>query len=326
MAKISTTAEINSVRVKEQATAPSTPASGYGSIYCKSDGLYFIGDDGTEIGPLGAAGSSGVVDIGIVDGRLTLESGVPVSTTDQTAKATLYFTPYKGNRIALYDGSSEWNIRTFSELSLDISGYTTGKNYDIWCYDNSGTATLDSTIWTDDTTRATALTTQDGVLVKTGATTHRYLGTIRMSAAGECEDSVTKRFVWNLYNKEQRGMYKGEFVTHTYGTSTWRAWNNDTTFRLGFVVGLPQYVEASVYGEMFSATAGQSVSIGIGLDVTNTSNYPGVTNFGTVRMGYGGIARALRMAEGYHFLQATEHSSAANGDFRGVRIGSTVLG
>jgi len=51
MAKISTNAEINSIRLAEQASAPDTPASGYVQLYCKSDGVYFKGDNGTEIGP-----------------------------------------------------------------------------------------------------------------------------------------------------------------------------------------------------------------------------------------------------------------------------------
>ena len=54
------------------------------------------------------------------EGRLTLESGVPVSTTNQTAKTTVYFTPYIGTNISLYD-SGDWDIFTFSELSLSIS-------------------------------------------------------------------------------------------------------------------------------------------------------------------------------------------------------------
>jgi len=50
MAKISTNAEINSVRIKEQASAPDTPASGYGQLYEKNDGkLYFKNDAGTEV-------------------------------------------------------------------------------------------------------------------------------------------------------------------------------------------------------------------------------------------------------------------------------------
>lgn len=48
--KIDTDAEINSVRLKESA-APSTPASGYGQLYEKTDGqLYFKNDAGTERG------------------------------------------------------------------------------------------------------------------------------------------------------------------------------------------------------------------------------------------------------------------------------------
>ncbi len=42
---------------------------------------------------------------GLCEGRLTLTSGSPVVSGDQTAKTTVYFTPYKGNRISLYNGS-----------------------------------------------------------------------------------------------------------------------------------------------------------------------------------------------------------------------------
>lgn len=50
MAKISTNAEINSIRLKEQASAPDTPASGYFQVYVKTDGkLYYKDDAGTEV-------------------------------------------------------------------------------------------------------------------------------------------------------------------------------------------------------------------------------------------------------------------------------------
>jgi hypothetical protein len=48
MSIISSTAEIDSIRLKESA-APSTPASGYGQLYEKTDGkLYFLNDAATE--------------------------------------------------------------------------------------------------------------------------------------------------------------------------------------------------------------------------------------------------------------------------------------
>lgn len=61
------------------------------------------------------------------DGRLTLLSGTPVPTTDQLAKTTIYFAPFRGNRIALYDGSSSWNLRTFAELSVAVPATTNKK-------------------------------------------------------------------------------------------------------------------------------------------------------------------------------------------------------
>ena len=142
-------------------------------------------------------------DISLCQGRLTLESGVAVSTSNQTAKTTLYFTPYNGNQIALYNGSA-WIMRSFTETSLSLSGYTADTNYDIWAYDNAGTLALASTAWTNATTRATALALQNGVYVKSGDATRRYLGTIRTTAtAGQSEDSASKRFVWNYYNRIQ---------------------------------------------------------------------------------------------------------------------------
>ncbi len=61
---VSGTAEIDSVRMKEQAGDPSTPASGYGQLYIKSDGVYFRDDGGTVIGPL-VDTSTGIGDVGV---------------------------------------------------------------------------------------------------------------------------------------------------------------------------------------------------------------------------------------------------------------------
>lgn len=142
-------------------------------------------------------------------GRLTLETGVAISTSDQTAKTTLYYTPYTGNAVSLYS-SSRWLRYTFSELSLSLSGYTASKAFDIFIYDNAGTPALESLVWTNDTTRATALVWQDGLRVKSGDPTRLYLGTIYTSATGQCEDSKSKRYVWNAYNRVPRKLYRAE--------------------------------------------------------------------------------------------------------------------
>lgn len=182
-------------------------------------------------------------------GRLTLESGVPVSSTDQADKTTLYYTPHVSNLISLYDGS-DWDAVEFSELSLDISGFTASKPYDIFCYNNSGTATLEGLVWTNDTTRATALTLQDGVLVKTGATTRRYLGTIYMQADQKCDDTVTNRGVWNMYNQVTRHLLTTGLSGDTDQTALGKSY---------YVVGSPygQVVIGGI-GGMCTAVASQS--------------------------------------------------------------------
>lgn len=183
--------------------------------------------------------SGGTVPVHVADGRLTTESGVPISTSDRTAQSTLYYTPFTGNQIALYDGSA-WSLHTFTERSLALSGLTSGKNYDVFLYNNAGTLTLElSAAWTNDTDRTDALTTQDGVWVKSGATTRRYLGTIRTTGTTTTEDSLTKRFVWNAQNRMRRALEKSMgSSSHTYGSATVRQYNADATAQVECVVGL----------------------------------------------------------------------------------------
>lgn len=150
---------------------------------------------------------------GIPGGRLTLATGEPDILTDQIDKTTLYYTPYLSDMISLFDGSA-WNIFTFSELSLALTGLTVGKPYDIFIYNNSGTLTLEPLVWTNDTTRATALTRQNGILVKTGALTRRYLGTVYIDAAGAyTQDQATTRYVWNMYNRVLKYIFQRANIT-----------------------------------------------------------------------------------------------------------------
>lgn len=138
----------------------------------------------------------------IASGRLTLLSGNPVTFSNQSAKGTVYYTPYNGNIIALYDGTG-WNLHEFTELSLTLTA-TSGKNYDIFLFDNSGVLTLSTEVWTDDSTRATAIARQDGVPVKSGAATYRYLGTIRATGTNQTSDTASIRGVWNFDNRVKR--------------------------------------------------------------------------------------------------------------------------
>ena len=94
-----------------------------------------------------AAGGGGY---GTTECRLTLSSGVPVTTTDQTAKTTVYVTPYNGNNVMLYTGSS-WTMHILTELSVSVPG-TTDTPFDIFLDFNGGTPLFQVTNWTVDST------------------------------------------------------------------------------------------------------------------------------------------------------------------------------
>lgn len=247
---------------------------------------------------------------GLIEGRLTLESGVPISNSDQTAKSTLYFTPYRGKRVALYNGTL-WTLYDFSQISLTLSGLTSARNYDVFLHDNSGTLTLTlSNAWTSNTVRNEALTTQDGILVKSGATTRRYLGTIRSTSTTTTEDSALRRFVWNYRNQSERPLKVSDSTDNwNFTTDTFRSYDNSTANRVEFVVGWSESPVMLMFAAIITnSTAGFAGRTGIGLDVTNASNadiFPGTGSQGSfsnpiysMYYSFPGI--------GYHFLQLVE--------------------
>lgn len=209
--------------------------------------------------------------LAICEGRLTATTGVPVTTSDVNGATSIYYSPYKGNRIALYDGSSAWNVRTFTEITISLVGLTASKNYDVFAYDNAGTVTIETLVWTNDTTRATALTLQDGVLVKTGATTRRYLGTVYInSSGGQTNDALLKRYLWNYYHRVPRVMRVRETTdSWNYTTATWRQARASTANQVEFVIGVAEEpLTAEVLAFASNSSAGPNVRVGIGLDST----------------------------------------------------------
>lgn len=241
-------------------------------------------------------------------GRLTTESGVPISTSDWTGRGTLYYTPHAHGGVRLYDGT-RWRLYTFTERSLSLT-LTADKNYDVFLYDNAGTLTLElSAAWTNDTTRADALTTQDGVTVKSGATTRLWLGTIRASGSNVTEDSLTKRYVWNAYNRVDRHMRRASASSHSYSGTSWRYWDNSSANRLAFVLGEPSAVGATLRDYV---TTGAYAQVGIGVDSDTAtpdtwSWEPASAEHGLSCSVYG------QFSAGHRFLAALERSPAGGG-------------
>ena len=250
----------------------------------------------------------------IIDGRLTLTSGTPV-TGDVSGAGTVYYTPYLGNKIALYSGSI-WEIVEFSELSLTLAGLTVGKNYDIWIYNNSGTATMDSTVWTNDTTRATAVVYQDGVLVKSGDATRRFVGTVRVDGGNVTYDSTIYRYLYNQYNKVRK-----KSITYNT-TANWsytsgiaiREYNNGTGQQRGnFIYGGVAPIEYDIGGYNYAKVTSGTPTMYSGVSLNSTTGFDCIwatagSNY-YIRVSPTGIFNPLI---GFNYITQTEYCSGGN--------------
>lgn len=245
----------------------SNPTSG-AFLYSDGGTLFMRTSTGTVVN-LGNAGG-GSVDIATNHFRLGLVSGDP--TADATGQSTLYCTPFVGNQIALYDGS-DWVLRSGSQFSLSLSGLTTGALYDVFVYDNAGTLTLElGAAWTDTNTRSTAIVKQDGVYVKNGAVTRRYVGTIRAVSATQTTSNTTLRYVYNYYNRVPLTVNYGVANATSYSLTTPRvvgAIDSGRRIVIGVANETSLVYSVSVFGRV--ATVGNNAQIGGGYVVNSTN-------------------------------------------------------
>lgn len=249
----------------------------------------------------------------LCNGRLTLESGVPISTSDQVSKTTVYFTPFNGSTVALYNGTV-WAYHALTERSLALGTLTSGKNYDVFIYDNAGTLTLElSSAWTNATTRADAVTLQDGVWVKSGATTRRLLGTFYTTSTTTTEDSLAKRLVANVDNRAQRPVYVHDSTDNwNYTTDTWRQRRAQTTNQIEVAVPLSGLVAVSLTDVAMSNNASGVRRNGISCDSTSAIHANCLTGYCIVATATQHLATLVDCpAVGYHYYASLEKSQAS---------------
>ncbi len=142
------------------------------------------------------------------EGRLTAVSGDPVNAFNGYGQ-TLYFTPYKGNRISLLMDvvNNVWQEFAFSEISISNAGLGANDVRDVFIYwTETGLVLEFSQQWTGYVTRVDAIAYVDGVAVKASDHTRRLLGTIAAISAGHLTqpfyffDTANARLISNLYN------------------------------------------------------------------------------------------------------------------------------
>lgn len=271
-------------------------------------------------------------------GRLTLVTATPVMNVTVTATAsTIYYTPYVGNKIPIYDGTNMVPM-TFSELSAAISDTTkspaaigASKVNDWFVWNDAGTLRIGhGPDWTSDTARSagTALVMVNGILLNSVAITNgpdaqrgTYVGTTRSNASsllnwtyGALAAGGTAAFfgVWNAYNRvDVHTMVRDSTDSWTYGLTTPRASNNSTAMRISFVTGLEEdsfFFEAVNYASgAAGSNAGQA---GVGIDVTNA--FSGIFNGGVATLVSGAFGMFSGTFFGFHFAQDCEAASTAS--------------
>lgn len=287
-------------------------------------------------------------------GRLTLTPGTPVLVSDVTSATAIYYTPYTGNGVPIYDGSALFTRTTFSELTLNLnsnSGHTlyhqSGKMYDLYVINDGGTVRLvTGAQWTNDTTRSEALTRLLGFLVNNATMTARYgtgsgdtvsvpankatyVGTVRMSADGTTKWTAApaaaagggdcQLLLYNQYNRSRVSAVSRDSTDsqgHTSGT--WRNAMNSATNRVSMVRGQNEESVDAIYSAIVASSSNFQAGAGVGVD--STSAISGWT--GVVQTGSGGNLLGLVGGYsgwpglGYHYIQALEYGGTG-GSFKG---------
>lgn len=272
---------------------------------------------------------------------MTLTTGVPVTTSDVTSATTVYYTPNIHNIIALWDSSgSVWSNTVFTEQTLALGTITSGLPYDVFGFLSSGVLNIEKLAWTNGTTRATAITIQDGRYCKSGDKTRLYLGTFYTTSTTTTADSSGgattqvggKRFLWNMYNRVARPMSVVDTTDNwSYTSNTWRQANAATGNKVEFISGLgTDAVVANVSGTAYTYN---NVSFGpkqaVGVDSTsalggicsagyNQSATPVYASFGAAYIGNPGA--------GYHYLAWIERGGDGNCLFIGDNGGDMQTG
>lgn len=244
-------------------------------------------------------------------GRLTLTSGTPVTTSDVTAATSIYYAPYLSNVITLWTGA-RWQPIEFTEYTLALGTLTSGKPYDVFAYLSSGVLALEMLAWTNDTTRATAITIQDGRYCKSGDKTRLYLGTFYTTATTTTEDSAANRYVANFYNSVKKSLSGSSSASHTYSTAAYQEWNNGTSVtRAKFLLVRPQsllvngsaYLTKSVPGGLGNVTLAYDSTTSNQFGAGIYSNWGGTNNPDATTVTYG----VVLLAEGAHYITMQEY-------------------
>ena len=128
-------------------------------------------------------------------GRLSLSSTLPVSG-DVAAATTLYWLPYMGNKVRIPSVNGLDTYLTLGDSGVNVtnSGLLPGYCYDIFGYNSSGAAAIETLAWNAPTNAAiTAITNASPPVVSTGTTPTADQIVIITGAAGAGASNINNK-------------------------------------------------------------------------------------------------------------------------------------
>jgi len=314
-----------------------------------------VATDGSLYG--GTITTSGTLGLAIPfmpQGRLTLTTGTAVTTTDVTAATTVYYTPAVGLFVPIYDGTRFVNTTIAAELSCALdsnSGHTNyhanAKNYDWFVCNDGGTIRLGSGpkwddgagagsntargtgaastelelyqgVWVNKNTITLRFGSASGNTVSISARQATYVGSSRMTADGQTEDSFAKRFLFNAYNQKPRLLRNATETTDTwsYTTATFRQARASSANQVEVLTGLAgNLLILEVYAQAANTAGNVFTAAGIGVDSTSTNSAtkmtPGATTVAANEKASLFAKYEAYATLGYHFYAWLELSSAS---------------
>lgn len=269
-------------------------------------------------------------------GRLTLQTGVPVMITSQTGKTTIFYSPYNGQLVPLYNGSAFVMSDIGGELSQATTdntkspaAVTTNSNYDLFVWNDGGTFRCTrGPAWSSDTARGTGAGTSELVMVKgillnanaitNGPSAQRgtYVGTVRSNGSSQIDWSLGGASaggtaailgVWNMYNRVTvTPLVQDSSNNYTYNSTTIRALNNSNGNRISFIRGLDEDgVTATLQVPVSTSTGDYSCAISLDSTSALAGGTFGYGSFGSNTCPYVVTYNGLP-GLGWHFLQNIE--------------------
>jgi hypothetical protein len=259
-------------------------------------------------------------------------------TTSSTGNTQIFYTPYVGNKVPLFDGNNV-GMRRFDELMVTTGDFTNnpailGPNkLNDWFVFRSPDGTMrlcHGPDWTDNVTRSagTILIRMEGLLLNSVAITNgpaaqrgTYVGTTYTNAnsqldwiygAASIPPTAGWFGVWNMYFRAQVvSMLADLTTTWTYSVNQVREINSNTQAKFHFVSGLREdSFRATVFLTAASSNVSGTLQAGVGYDMNNRfiGSMGQIASTAPYATCSGSFATA---AMGKHFMVACENAPYA---------------